>query len=672
MKPYSAAKKGIHWICSKASELESSIHLSNLSFSIILLSLQCLLRPYRGLVHDARLYALQALNNWQNDGFSQDLFFAFGSQDSFSIFSAIVGPLVGMMGIQVTFWLAYLLASLLFIYAAVSLIRKIIPGEWLATLSLLALAVSPLPYGGWEIFHVQESFFTARLIAEAFLLLGILAVIESRKLKAFVFLSAGIALHMLMGVGVLAVVFCFLVFYKYEGIKRHYRLVLPGLCVLSVFAVIYGDSIRALIPYMSDAWYSAVRTRNYPCFPSQWHGADWYRICGSTLLCIVGSKWLSAKNRSVVWTAVAVGLAGTVSSVIGEALRNSVLIGGQGFRAFWLVEILALPLGVLSVHRLFICKSVFHRWFAFGTFIVVSDPLFLLCREVPISYSNIVVSWILICIAAEMLISRRKIKSSVDASPLLFVSCYAVASIVSIAPICAAAKIGMAQNFVSPIDLIHAVSPVSSRTLLAAISTLYFIGVLYLYNRYKQAGVVICALWIAFSVFTFHIQNSQAHRQSFQKGFRDVAYVSERIKSKGEMQNLKYQVYWPNKADLIWFDLDANSYFSYLQLAGALFSEELTLEGQRRLILAKPFEISWINGNPVDGRYRQMVLASVNSTGRDAEPGRRDLLRLASDPLLDWIVLDKSVQGIEAETNGSVYVYNCAKIRHKYPLSNGE
>ena len=43
--------------------------------------------PYRGLVHDARLYGVQVLHRITNGEFSDDLYLRYGSQDAYSLFS---------------------------------------------------------------------------------------------------------------------------------------------------------------------------------------------------------------------------------------------------------------------------------------------------------------------------------------------------------------------------------------------------------------------------------------------------------------------------------------------------------------------------------------------------------------------------------------------------------
>src|SRR5262245_49955166 len=89
------------------------------------LALNAVRFPYLGRVHDATLYSFQALNHLSGGQFSDDLFFKYGSQDRFSIFSTIVSPLVGLAGFDVAFLLLYLLSVALFYWSAIRLTRTI-------------------------------------------------------------------------------------------------------------------------------------------------------------------------------------------------------------------------------------------------------------------------------------------------------------------------------------------------------------------------------------------------------------------------------------------------------------------------------------------------------------------------------------------------------------------
>ena len=135
-------------------DLGSRLNFSDLAFASVLLALHSVIWPYRGIVHDATLYALQALNTARDGKFAHDLFFAFGSQDSFSIFSSVMGPLVSLLGLKNAFWLGYMASSALLFYAEVRLVRSLIDDRNLANLGLVALATVSLPYGARDAVQV--------------------------------------------------------------------------------------------------------------------------------------------------------------------------------------------------------------------------------------------------------------------------------------------------------------------------------------------------------------------------------------------------------------------------------------------------------------------------------------------------------------------------------------
>src|SRR5450631_2182381 len=82
----------------------------------LLLAMNAIGRPCSSTAHDARLYTLQALNAAENGAYADDVFLRFGSQDQFSLFSRLVGPMVAAIGVQATFFLLYLVFNTLFIF----------------------------------------------------------------------------------------------------------------------------------------------------------------------------------------------------------------------------------------------------------------------------------------------------------------------------------------------------------------------------------------------------------------------------------------------------------------------------------------------------------------------------------------------------------------------------
>ena len=78
---------------------------------------ECFGAPVSITGHDARLYSLQALNQAENGAYANDVFLSYGSQDQYSVFSRLVGPMVAAIGLRTVFFLLYLIFNTLFLWA---------------------------------------------------------------------------------------------------------------------------------------------------------------------------------------------------------------------------------------------------------------------------------------------------------------------------------------------------------------------------------------------------------------------------------------------------------------------------------------------------------------------------------------------------------------------------
>ncbi|MEI6070133.1 MAG: hypothetical protein WCP96_22615, partial [Methylococcaceae bacterium] len=67
---------------------------------LALFTLWLLSHPYSGLYHDARLYAVQGLYHLYPHIFENDLFFQYGSQDQYSIFSLLYAQTITLFGLN--------------------------------------------------------------------------------------------------------------------------------------------------------------------------------------------------------------------------------------------------------------------------------------------------------------------------------------------------------------------------------------------------------------------------------------------------------------------------------------------------------------------------------------------------------------------------------------------
>ena len=88
------------------------------SLFFALLAVNAVALPYRGILHDSQLYAVQVMNRVENGAYADDLFFRYGSQDKFSVFSLAAAPLARVLGLQNTFFVLYLVFNSLLLLAA--------------------------------------------------------------------------------------------------------------------------------------------------------------------------------------------------------------------------------------------------------------------------------------------------------------------------------------------------------------------------------------------------------------------------------------------------------------------------------------------------------------------------------------------------------------------------
>src|SRR5437660_986735 len=83
---------------------------------VVLLTINALARPYAGITHDTRLYSVQVLNRVEDGAYADDLFFRYGSQDRYSLFSPLAAPIVRVLGLPVAFFLIYLVSKSVLIF----------------------------------------------------------------------------------------------------------------------------------------------------------------------------------------------------------------------------------------------------------------------------------------------------------------------------------------------------------------------------------------------------------------------------------------------------------------------------------------------------------------------------------------------------------------------------
>src|ERR1700722_13580752 len=151
--------------CSQSADALARLAAKPWALFLVLLALNTIAQPYAGITHDARLYSVQVLNRVENGAYADDLFFRYGSQDDYSLFSRLAAPLASLVGLSSAFFVLYLVGKSLLIFGMMRLVQTLVPNAAAATLALFYCMVFPIHYGGHHVLFVQENFVTPRMLA---------------------------------------------------------------------------------------------------------------------------------------------------------------------------------------------------------------------------------------------------------------------------------------------------------------------------------------------------------------------------------------------------------------------------------------------------------------------------------------------------------------------------
>ena len=306
-----------------------------------------LLRPYSGIVQDARIYIGRGLADRDPAGLGRDLMFAGETQTAFSLFRAALHPLLALAEPGAVSMALVAVGLLAWLAGAVLLVRRLAGGRaaWAAMVAVLAL---PGDYGPLHIFGYAEPIATPRLFAEAAVLAGLGQILAGRRPSGLALLCLAAAVHPLMALPGLALAAALLVRADPRWLVPAAVLAAAGLAAAALGAPLLGRLFVAMDP----AWLAIVRGRNANLFPRLWP-AETYAViaCQVAAAAIAGDiagSWATGPGcgsgggrRAVFWSGAAVGLGGLLLSWVAGDIGASVLILQlQTWRALWLLAVL--------------------------------------------------------------------------------------------------------------------------------------------------------------------------------------------------------------------------------------------------------------------------------------------------------------------------------------------
>ncbi len=624
-------------------------------------------QPYLGYFHDARLYAFYLQARLEPTlGFDQDLYLTYGSQDRYSLFSLVMFPLVKFIGLDAGFFLAYVVSKALLFWGMARLVRVLARNDLVTGVAMVVLAASAISFGGNEIFHVNESFLTPRLGAAALVLLGLERMLAGKRLFPAALFLGGLALHPLMGVaGVLT-------WALWWAFGRFTRWQLAGLfllaCGASAGVLAYEPLGTRVFGHMDDNWRAITLRICYFIRPDQWTPEDWMRLAVDCGLLVAGAFTFARHCARFLWAVLAAGSIGLAWSCVAVETHYLLLIQTSPYRMLWVLEFLAIPLGVMAVADLWQRGTVRARAGSLALLLLLTHEWMSL--ELNAVFLFLLAGSFGVFVVWHRGLRRRVVKPDwmwlaarhtfLTACGLLVVYGVLVLGIVFTAP-------PTPEIWCDPASVSRMLGPVFSR-LLWCIAACYaaagLAAVLGSAHRFRIAVGAATAVYLALGPY---LLQAPWYLERFVPADRHNAFVADFLEQHRDPQAPVPCVYWETDLARVWFRLRANSYITVIQLSGSAFNRETASEGKRRVHLVARFEAE---GDRLHPKLRSDRLQQFWDEYRDCSadappPTCDDLWRLVREEKLDYAVLPVGFDGRYCASDGYFYIYDCRRLREQ-------
>lgn len=319
------------------SRLQSAKALSPIAAGA-LVGLACvlLIHRYPGINHDSSLYLAQALYQRWPDIFGADLFFAHGSQNSYTIMPLLVGKLFAWFPPPAVFLAGTLVSLLVFAAGAWCFVGAVFSGgqRYWAWLGVLCL---PTAYGVVSIFSYGEPFLTPRPLAEGLGLLGLGLVARQRWGWATACLVGAGLLHPLQAIAAVVVGWCWLVLHDRRWLHTVW-LTLPALLLGLTELRPFDDLYRRMDP----EWLANVSGFTRQLFLGGWGAEDWSNLGFDVLALAYAMTTFAGRARAWCMAALAgLGLGLLANLLLVDLLQLVLPAGLQLWRTHWLAHLVA-------------------------------------------------------------------------------------------------------------------------------------------------------------------------------------------------------------------------------------------------------------------------------------------------------------------------------------------
>lgn len=574
--------------------------------ALVVISLWLATHRYFGIVHDGRLYTVQALRGLDPAHWADDLYFRYGSQDAFTIFSALYAPLVGLVGPGVAHLIGSVAGAALWVLALVVFTTAAFAGRGAWFAAVVGAIVLNAHYGGHSVFGYGEVFLTPRLYAEAFVLLGLGLALRGRPGFAAAALLTAAALHPLMalvGIGVLILQYAFTE-------RRVWLAVGVGAIVGLALAMAGIEPFARVWKVFDPQWFAIIYDRSRLAFETRWGWADGVQVAGTFCVLFAMAQRAPPQLRRMLWALLVVSALGVAASVLGADLARNVLIANlQLWRALWLATLCAnacLPVLFLTAPRTGVAREMLLLALVAGgasTFLWVPSLVF----------------WGLAIIASLALLLEVRTGAGLGGVARVALRVIAVA-LLGLGVVAVSVETG-ADLFLQ--DLL-------SLAIVAGIVALVVCA-----PRIRSRAVLLALAVLALGVSAARFDA----RSQWQLFIEAPDAPADLVRFVGDA----HDIYWESGPELLWFKLRRPSYFSCVQGAGGIFYRDTAVAYQHRLDALKPLMTRDVTGKP----NAVCSFDGMPPTTRPATPAAiADACKRL--PELDELVLMQPVRGVPA------------------------
>jgi hypothetical protein len=609
-------------------------HLALTALGLCVLLSWMLQHPFAGLIHDSRLYSLQALARL-HPSLSNDIFLKFGSQDSYTLFSPLFAAAIRLLDLEPAAALGTLLGHAVFFWGAWLLARRLMPGSY-ALLALGLLACLPSWYGAQTIFRYVEDFLTPRAMAEGLTLMALAAWLDERQVSGGLCLLAGMLLHPIMAFA--GIVMAALLYGVIPRPRLGVLIIAAGsIATLLLVATLSSGPLTRFDPQ----WLHIIDETSPFLFIRRWDMSDWMRAVPPAAALLVGVLTTTKPLiRNLCTAALAMAACGLLAAIVFcDLLHVQLLTQMQPWRWLWLEQAVAIILLPVIVRECWQSGLVARA----ASLILASSWIF------PVGPLVLGVAFAAVGCAA---LTHRGIEPRLT-RPIFAGSCALVALAVLNN---FAAKLGQPPIMASSPSA-YAASWLGAWTKDGTLYAALLVTALWIVERrpsmpWSTASVIaLAALDAFFAPLTWHRWSVSQYKNLYTAAAPWRAAIPANA-----------QIIWPTTPVGAWYALERASYWSHSQDAGDIFSRRKSVEAYRRgmsILTALTPRSSKESDGP------RLVTVDLDQLGSAAMP------RVCADPNLDYVVSwshlgPTSFPPITVDPNkpnGKLYLYGCTDFR---------